>query len=75
MQRVNGTVKSFSPLHGYGFISGTDGENYFFHNDEWSVRVPPTEGLKVMFEPTKTPKGLRALNIRTKRDTTANDKK
>ena len=63
MQRVRGIVKSFSPLHGYGFISGNDGENYFFHNDEWNIRIPPSEGLKVMFEPTKTPKGLRALNI------------
>ena len=68
MQRVEGIVKSFSPLHGYGFINGEDGQNYFFHNAEWRLRIPPAEGIKVIFEPTKTPKGLRALDITTKKD-------
>ena len=59
---MTGTVKSFSPSRGYGFIDTHDGE-YWFHASEWMGREKPQEGDKVDFAPMDTPKGKRAYIV------------
>ena len=59
---MTGTVKSFSPANGYGFIDTDKGE-YWFHASEWMGRERPQEGDKVDFAPMDTPKGKRAYIV------------
>ena len=61
---MKGTVKSFSPQHGYGFIVGDMDEIFFFHVKEWKAFRKPMRGMSVEFEATITDKGSRAKNIR-----------
>jgi cold shock CspA family protein len=60
---MTGTVKSYSPQNGYGFITADDAD-YFVHAIDWEYRLPPTPGLTVEFVPKNTDKGLRATKIR-----------
>lgn len=67
-----GTISNIVVAKKYGFISGDNGQEYFFHLSdvdsgwdellyEWSV----TESkIQVDFEPTKTQKGPRARNVK-----------
>lgn len=65
---MTGTVKSFSPSRGYGFIDTHDGD-YWFHASEWMGRERPKEGDKVDFVPMDTPLGKRAYIVsRLRRD-------
>ena len=65
---MTGTVISFSPGKGYGFIN-TDKGDYFFHASEWMGRERPKEGDKVDFAPMDTPLGKRAYIVsRLRRD-------
>ena len=61
---MKGTVKSFSPQHGYGFLIGDMDEIFFFHAKEWKAINKPMRGMSVEFEPIITEKGSRATNIR-----------
>jgi cold shock protein len=61
-----GTVKWFNPTKGFGFITQDDGgADLFVHRRE--VREPfdgiLTEGDKVSFEETMTPRGAAASNV------------
>jgi CspA family cold shock protein len=62
---MQGTVKRFSDIHGYGFIIGEDGEDYFVHQSQ--IKMPGFRSLEknenVTFEPKQTPKGNQAVNI------------
>lgn len=66
-----GTVSNMIPYKGFGFISGENGQEYFFHYSEtkdWEELVFRfgVEGgskIQVEFEPTKTPKGPRAKQV------------
>ena len=60
---MTGEVKSFSPFHGYGYIT-VAGVDYWFHNKDWMLRIPLVKGLKVDFEPYDSTKGLRASKIK-----------
>ena len=60
---MNGEVKSYSPQHGYGFIT-KDGVDFFFHAHDWTLRIPPCEGLRVQFDPQESDKGMKASNVR-----------
>jgi CspA family cold shock protein len=61
-----GTVKKLVSERGFGFITGDDGKDYFFHR---SSLVPPLDfdrlvgGEKVQFEIEPDPKGARARNV------------
>jgi cold shock CspA family protein len=64
---MNGTIKTFLPDKGYGFINGTDGKDYFFHvsailNSEKQHCV--CEEADVVFEGKATPKGFKAVDIK-----------
>lgn len=62
---MDGTVSSFLPAKGYGFVRGDDGRDYFLHQSDL---VPafgvPIEGQRISFEETATPKGYRARRVK-----------
>lgn len=68
---MNGTVSNILSSKGYGFISGENGQEYFFHMTEtldWNAIIADFKGggagfVKVTFDPIKTPKGPRASNV------------
>jgi cold shock protein len=61
-----GTVKKLVSERGFGFITGEDGKDYFFHR---SSLVPSLDfdrlegGEKVQFEIERDPKGARARDV------------
>ncbi|MBR3250612.1 MAG: cold shock domain-containing protein [Erysipelotrichaceae bacterium] len=60
-----GNVKRFNPVKGYGFITGEDKNDYFFHFSELQMEGYKNvkEGEKVTFTPGKGDKGPVATNI------------
>ncbi|HVC21388.1 MAG TPA: cold shock domain-containing protein [Vicinamibacterales bacterium] len=63
---MNGTIKRHVTEKGFGFIAGTDGNEYFFHRSS-CVDTPfdeLREGQAVTFEKGQGPKGPRAEKIR-----------
>ena len=62
---MHGQIKNFLQSKGYGFISGADGNDYFFHIKE--IINPEKEivpGVTVQFEESLTPKGYKAKRIK-----------
>ena len=62
---MKGTVKKFDKEKGYGFITGEDQKDYFFHYSQLVMDGFKTAevGQKVSFDEAATDKGLRANNI------------
>ncbi len=61
-----GTIKRLVQDRGFGFISGENGSEYFFHRDQ--LRGGLTfetlrAGTRVSFEAQEGPKGPRAGNV------------
>ena len=64
---ATGTVKKVAADRGYGFISGDDGKDYFFHRDALVATADFERlvgGEKVEFDPQANPRGPRAINVR-----------
>lgn len=59
---MTGRIKSYNPSTRFGFITSGN-EDYRFHFKDWTLRLPPTKGLIVEFEPYQTEKGWRAREI------------
>ena len=59
---MTGTIKSFAPSRGYGFIVA-EGNEYWFHASEWAGNGKPQAGDEVNFIPATTQKGRRAFLI------------
>ena len=64
---TTGTVKKVVADRGFGFITGEDGKDYFFHRD--SLQAPLSfdrlnGGEAVSFDVQSGPKGPRAANVR-----------
>ncbi len=64
---TRGTVKKLIADRGFGFITGDDGKDYFFHRSG----VEPTldfdrlaGGERVAFEIEASPRGPRAVQVR-----------
>lgn len=60
-------INNFIAGKGYGFIDGDDGKSYFFHIKDFVSPLPDDvveEGVLVEFDPTPSPKGLRANKVR-----------
>jgi tetratricopeptide (TPR) repeat protein len=80
--QLEGDVYTYKFSHGYGFLKGTDGRNYYFHrsaivDDDLLTRLEkldesmlrPHEYIKVAFESTQGSKGPVAINISSVRTT------
>jgi cold shock CspA family protein len=66
-----GTVRWYS-AQGFGFIdplASSDGAAYYFHITAVRNRSALKAGDSVIFDPTQSPKGLRAVNVRTALET------
>jgi CspA family cold shock protein len=60
---VEGTVKFFNRMKGYGFINGDDGKAYFVHKTGLKEGVEIDEGDKVSFEIVQGDKGPKAEKV------------
>lgn len=62
----NGTVKFFSDIRGYGYIISDNNEEYFVHfSDIMMVGYKSLfAGDKVTFQVVRTPKGMKAVNVK-----------
>ena len=64
---ASGTVKKVVADRGFGFITGEDGKDYFFHRDGLSESVDFDRlvgGERVTFDVESNPRGPRAANVR-----------
>jgi CspA family cold shock protein len=63
---TTGTVKKVISDRGFGFITGEDGKEYFFHKDGLTSSLDferLTGGESVSFEIQTGPKGDRAVRV------------
>ena len=63
---MTGTIKSITRSRGFGFITGEDGTDYFFHQSELRGGLQfaeLTEGQRLTFETRQTDKGPRAAEV------------
>lgn len=60
-----GKIKKIIRDRGFGFISGADGKEVFFHQSGLKeIRFDSlNEGQEVSFEVEQSPKGPRAINV------------
>lgn len=61
---MEGTISTFLPSKGYGFLRGDDGRDYFVHCNDITESQAVVEGQRVAFEEAATPKGYRARRVR-----------
>ena len=64
---ASGTIKKVVADRGFGFITGEDGKDYFFHRDGLSESIDFDRlvcGEPVTFDVESNPRGPRAANIR-----------
>jgi CspA family cold shock protein len=64
---TTGTIKKIVADRGFGFITGEDGKDYFFHRDALDATLDFDRlvgGERVQFDPQANPRGPRAINIR-----------
>jgi cold shock protein len=60
---MNGKVKFFNDMKGFGFIIGDDGKEYFVHQSRLTPGLKLEEKQSVTFEVEEGPKGLVAVNV------------
>ena len=60
---VEGTVKFFNNMKHFGFITGSDGKDYFVHSSQLKAGVAIAEGDKVSFTPAQGDRGLNATEV------------
>lgn len=60
---MTGRVKFFNVEKGFGFITGRDGNDYFF-NANYVKGDAPSDGFEVVFDPSQSGRGLIAKNVR-----------
>ncbi len=63
----SGTIKKLVSERGFGFITATDGKDYFFHRTGTEGTIDFDRlvgGEKVQFEVEASPKGPRAVKVR-----------
>lgn len=68
---TTGTVKKVISDRGFGFITGEDGKEYFFHKDGLTSSVDFERlmgGERVNFEVQSGPKGDRAVRVENAQD-------
>jgi cold shock protein len=63
---MKGVVKNFNSNKGFGFITGEDGKDVFFHYSAMTDRSYEQSckaGDQVEFEAEESPRGLRAKTV------------
>ncbi|MSS75077.1 cold-shock protein [Candidatus Pacearchaeota archaeon] len=60
---MNGTVKFFNDMKGFGFVSGEDGKDYFVHSTSLTSGVTLKEGDVVSFDVEQGEKGPKAVKV------------
>ncbi|MBI2668904.1 cold-shock protein [Candidatus Woesearchaeota archaeon] len=60
---MEGTVKFFNRMKGFGFVSGEDGKDYFVHFSALPQGVFLKEGDKVSFDAQEGDRGPKAVNV------------
>jgi cold shock CspA family protein len=70
VHQMNGIVTRLVDTKGFGFITGEDKVDYFFHRTDFSgfyedleVDLQKKRVIQVTFEPASTEKGPRARNV------------
>ena len=61
---MEGTVKFFNKIKGFGFIQGADEKDYFVHISDIMGAQYLEEGDKVDFEGSEDEKGLKAKEVK-----------
>jgi len=63
--KMTGQIKTLNEDKGYGFIKAEGGGEFFFHVSGLSgcFMRDLRPGMKVTFETTRTPKGMRAEQV------------
>ena len=64
---MTGKITHVVPDKGYGFITGEDGRDYYFHRSALEPGQPfdhLLDGAAVTFDAAHAPKGLRAEGVR-----------
>lgn len=60
---MRGRIIRFVSDRQFGFIAGSDDQEYFFHRTVWMETEAPQKGDLVNFTPSRSQKGLRAKNV------------
>ncbi len=60
---MNGEVKFFNELKGYGFITGEDGKDYFVHQSGLTEGLIIRQNDKVTFDVEQGDRGPKAVNV------------
>lgn len=60
----HGTINSYDPLKGFGFIRRPEGKDVFFHYTSLVTKEEHiAEGVKVTFSIETTEKGFKAIDV------------
>ena len=65
---ATGTIRKIVADRGFGFITGEDGKDYFFHRDGLDSSIDFDRligGERVDFQIEQSPKGPRATQVRS----------
>ena len=60
---MNGKIKFFNAIKGFGFITAEDGKEYFVHSTALNAEVSVKEGDSVTFEVEQGNKGPKAVKV------------
>ncbi len=60
---MNGTVKFFNDMKGFGFIAGEDGKEYFVHKTDLNEGVFINDNDAVTFDVVEGDRGPKASNV------------
>ena len=61
---MNGTVKFFNEMKGFGFITGEDGKEYFVHISALAEGARLAEGDSVTFDVEQGDRGPKAVHVK-----------
>jgi cold shock protein len=61
---MNGRVKFFNAMKGFGFIAGEDGKDVFVHMSSLGAGVTLHENDAVTFDVEQGDKGPKAVNVK-----------